>query len=339
MNKDNPLSGESLHIQVLELARANEELQLELAAQRRLTAVVQANARHLLNLVAVSADWYWQQDANYRFVEFSSELSNGKLDSGIVFGAMGQCRWELPGVIPLTMSWEAHRAVLDAHQPFRDFEYLRVFDDGNTGYFSVSGTPIVDDQNRFTGYRGTMRDISAGKRFTDAQKKTSDFLDSVVANIPVAVQLKSVKDDFRIVAWNKAAELLYGLSREEVIGRTAHEIWDQADADKMHAADIQLVASGLTEDFPDRPAVTRDRGRIRVHMRKVPLKDASGAVTHLLITTEDITSRLAADERLRASEARFRTLVSTLSEGILVRDAAGRIVDCNASAAHFRSFA
>ncbi|MBI2726413.1 MAG: PAS domain S-box protein [Polaromonas sp.] len=332
MNKDNPLSSDSLHIQVVELARANEQLQRELAAQRRATAAVQANARHLLDMVAVSADWYWEQDAHYRFVEFSSGLSNGKLDSGIIFGATGQCRWDLPGITPLTMSWEAHRAVLDAHQSFRDFEYLRVFEDGITGYFSVSGTPIFDDQNRFTGYRGTMRDISAGKRFTDAQKKTSDFLDSVVANIPVAVHLKSVRDDFRIVAWNKAAEVQYGLSREEAMGRTVHEMWPQADADRMHAADIELVASGLTEDFPDRSAITRHHGDIRVHMRKVPLKDATGAVTHLLITTEDITSRLAADERLRASETRFRALVSTLSEGILVRDAAGRIVDCNASA-------
>ena len=328
------LVNESLQAQVLELARINEQLQQDLAGQQRAKAAMQAIAQQLLSLVSISADCYWQQDENYRFVEFSSELSNGERDSAVLFGAVGHCRWDLPGVTPLTMSWKEHRSVLDARQPFRDFEYVRVLEDGVTQYFSTSGGPIFDEQNRFSGYRGTMRDVSVGKRLADAQKKTSNFLDSVVANIPIAVQLKSVKDGYRIVAWNRASEELYGVSREEAMGRTVHELWPEAGADKMHAADLELVASGLTQDFNDRAAWTRHRGDIRVQMRKVPLKDLSGAVTHILITAEDITSRLGADARLRASEARFRALVSTLSEGILVRDSTGRVVECNSSAEH-----
>ncbi len=38
------------------------------------------------------------------------------------------------------------------------------------------------------------------------------------------------------------------------------------------------------------------------------------------------------DAALRASEVRFRTVVATLTEGVFLRDAQGRIVDCNASA-------
>ena len=326
------LSNPDLQAQVLQLARSNEDLRAELAELQRTTAVMRTNTRQLLNLIAVSADWYWEQDADYRFVNFSSELGNGELDSGTIFGGAGLCRWDLPDITPLTMSWEAHRAVLDARQAFRDLEYLRTFEDGTTRYFSISGTPIFDEKNRFTGYRGSMRDVSVERRSTDAQKKMSDFLDSVMANIPIAFHLKSVSEGFRVVAWNKAAEVLYGISRDEAIGRTVFEMWPEADPERMHAADIELVAAGVTQDYPDRAAWTKHSGAIRVHMRKVPLKDALGVVTHILITAEDITTRLAADARLRASERRFRDLVSALNEGIVVRDASGLIVDCNSSA-------
>jgi PAS domain S-box-containing protein len=333
MNRDNKvvLGNQSLQAQMLELVHANEQLRHQLAGQQHTTLAVQANVRHLLNLVAIAADWYWQQDANYRFVETPSDLSDGEHDCGRTFGTIGQCRWDLPGVMPLSMSWEAHRAVLDARLPFRDFEYLRELESGPQ-YLSISGIPLFDERGQFSGYRGTMRDISAKRRLRDEQKKTSDFLDSVVANLPFAFHLKSVKEGYKIVAWNKGAELLYGVSREEAMGRTVHELWPAEDADKMHRADLELVAAGATQNFPDRPAITRHRGSIRVHMRKVALKDALGEVTHILITAEDITDRLAANTRLRASEARFRTLVSSLSEGLLVRDAAGRIVECNSSA-------
>ena len=113
---------------------------------------------------------------------------------------------------------------LDARQPFRDFEYARVLEDGVTQHFSTSGGPIFDEQNRFSGYWGTMRDVSAGKRLADAQSKTPNFLESVVENIPIAVQLKSVKDGYRIVAWNRASEELYRVSRREAMGRTVHEL-------------------------------------------------------------------------------------------------------------------
>ncbi|MDP2256876.1 MAG: PAS domain S-box protein [Polaromonas sp.] len=152
------------------------------------------------------------------------------------------------------------------------------------------------------------RDISANKRPEEAQRHSSRFLNDIVDNIPIAFHLRSVQDGHRVVTWNKACEALYGLTREEAMGRTVHDLWPKADADSMHASDLELAATGVMQDFPDRTVQSKNRGVIRIHARKLPLKDASGAVTHILITAEDITERLAADVCLRHSEARFRSL-------------------------------
>ncbi|WP_372827618.1 PAS domain S-box protein [Polaromonas sp.] len=296
-----------LQAEALELARANNSLQLELAGKNREIESLSISAQTLRSLVAISADWHWEQDAEHRFVNFTAEHGAVKVDIERDKN-LGKCRWELAGAVPLSSSWEAHRALLDAHQPFRNFEYMRVLGDGLTHYLSVSGVPVFNTENRFLGYQGTVHDISAIKRSEEAERQAARFVDNVVDNIPLAFHLKSVHDGYKVVAWNKAAELLYGVPREAALGRTMHDLWPKADVDRMHAADLELVAAGVPQDLPDRLAVTRNRGTIHVHMRKVPMKDASGVVTHILITAGDITQRLAAESQLLHNQERFRSL-------------------------------
>ena len=323
-----------LQARLAELAADKDRLELELAEQKREADLLRRSAQGLRDLATISADWYWEQDAEHRFVRFSGEQGAIELDIERDSNT-GKRRWELAGAVPLSGSWEAHRAVLDAHQPFRNFEYMRKLGDDLPHYLSVSGIPVFDDQNRFLGYRGTVHDISAIKRSEEAERQAASFLDEVVDNLPIALQLKSVQDGFRIVGWNKAAEALYGVTREEAMGRTVHDLWPKEDADRMHAADLELVAAGVMQDLPDRLTVTKHRGAIRVHMRKVPLKDASGAVTHVLVTSGDVTGRLAAEARLRDSQERFRSLTQLSSDWYWELDDQFRFTRMSSGAARF----
>ena len=330
-NEDSTETGQRLQARALELTRANETLQAELAEQRRANEVLGEQLQGLRSLAANSADIYWTQDADYRFMVFGDGLDGGKLGAGWD-GAVGKCYWDLPGLISLSLSWEAHRARLDARQPFRNFEYMRLAGDQPPDYFSVSGVPVFDGKNRFLGYRGTTRDISEAKHSEEAERQATRFLKHIVDHIPIAFHMKSVQNGHRVISWNQAAQALYGLTSEQAMGRTMHDLWPKEDADRMHAADLEMVASGVMQDFLDRSAPTKNRGAIRVHLRKFPLKDASGLVSHILVTTEDITERRQVETALRASEARFRAVVAAMAEGVLIRDADGRIIDSNASA-------
>jgi PAS domain-containing protein len=165
---------ERLQAEMAELVRANEALRRELAehqfAQREL------EGKALRSMAAISGDWYWEQDAAYRFVAFEVAHSDNKFNDELIRGALGKCRWELPGVTPQSSSWEAHRAMLDARRPFRGFEFQRVLPDGTLTWFSISGVPLFDSQGNFSGYRGTARDISAARRADEARRQDFDFL-------------------------------------------------------------------------------------------------------------------------------------------------------------------
>ncbi|MDP3356232.1 MAG: PAS domain S-box protein [Polaromonas sp.] len=302
-----------LKARLAELEDAQKVLDATTAEQAAELEGLRSGVQELSTLVALSADWYWEQDADHRFVRFTGAQTTIELDVERDSN-MGKRRWELNGAAPLSGSWDTHRAVLDAHQPFRNFEYLRKLGDDLPHYLSVSGIPVFDSQHRFVGYRGTVHDITAIKRSEEAQRQASLLLDAVVDNIPIAFHLKSAQQGHPVVAWNKAAEELYGVSRDEIVGRTMHDLWPKADADRMYAADLELARGGVLQDYPDRMTFTQHRGPIRVHMRKVPLKDSSGAVTHILITAEDITARLEAEANLLHSQNLFRSLTELSSD-------------------------
>jgi len=161
---------------------------------------------------------------------------------------------------------------------------------------------------------GLMRELAEQKRAQETQQEALRFLNHIVDNLPTAFQMMSVQDGYRVVKWNHGAQALYGLTAEEAIDRTVHDLWPKEDADRMHAADLELVAGGVMQDFQNRVIATKNRGSLHVHMRKFPLKNASGVVTHVLITAEDITERLATKASLQQSQEFFQSL-TRLSSG------------------------
>ena len=117
-------------------------------------------------LVNLSADWYWQTDAQHRF----TRLEGGSaLPAGPASAYLGRCRWDLYADQMPAQDWTDHRRMLDQHLPFRDFELRRIDADGRRQVFVTSGEPLFDEQGRFEGYHGVGRDLSAVHQARQAQ--------------------------------------------------------------------------------------------------------------------------------------------------------------------------
>jgi PAS domain S-box-containing protein len=112
--------------------------------------------RHLATL---SSDWYWEQDENFRFTFISVEMGRKSGVEGVTH--IGRTRWDMPALNLTAEDWARHRAVLERHEPFRDFVIQRPERDGREHWVSVSADPIFDAGGRFRGYRGIGRDITA----------------------------------------------------------------------------------------------------------------------------------------------------------------------------------
>jgi len=97
-------------------------------------------------LSALSADVYWEQDEELRFTLVSSSTSS-KMEPGRADALVGKTRWETDYVNMAAADWAAHRAVLEARQPFRDLELCRYDASGQlvTGSFMDYCLPRATD--------------------------------------------------------------------------------------------------------------------------------------------------------------------------------------------------
>ncbi|HEV8259283.1 MAG TPA: helix-turn-helix domain-containing protein [Burkholderiales bacterium] len=125
-------------------------------------AALRGDQARVRSLLALSADWCWEQDEFYRLVSHTGTASgsSGIFDASII----GKTFWDLPFVSMSEADWQAHRRQLQWRATFRDLELKCTDRAGEVLWVSISGEPTFDEQDRFTGYRGTMRDITLRKQ-------------------------------------------------------------------------------------------------------------------------------------------------------------------------------
>ncbi|WP_081933610.1 bifunctional diguanylate cyclase/phosphodiesterase [Massilia sp. 9096] len=144
-----------------DLKHSNQKLIDDVIARRRTEKALQESEQRFRQLVAMSSDWYWEQDAALRFTVMTGDFTE-KAGVGMA-RFIGQTRWEIVPNLLDSEAGRAHKAALDAHQPFKNFEYRIVDDAGDERWFCVNGEPTFAEDGVFAGYRGTGSDITARK--------------------------------------------------------------------------------------------------------------------------------------------------------------------------------
>jgi PAS domain S-box-containing protein len=118
---------------------------------KRLAEALRESEERFRDFATVSSDWFWEQSADLRFSYVSGTLAERYI---------GAFPWDLPGDVTGKDHWAAHRKILAARLPFRDFRYERVGKDGRLRCFSISGRPRFSAAGMFLGFRGTGREIT-----------------------------------------------------------------------------------------------------------------------------------------------------------------------------------
>ena len=173
-------------------------------------------------------------------------------------------------------------------------------------------------------------EVAEHQRVQDELRVQEQFLDMVVENIPDMIFVKDARD-LRFVRVNRAGEVLLGILRDEMVGKSDHDLFPRADADRFSKKDREVLAAEGVTDIPQETITTRGRGERVLHTKKITAFSRSGEPLYLVGISEDITDRMRAEEQLRESERRFRNLYESMMDAFVRVDMDGRILEYNQS--------
>ena len=211
---------------------------------------------------------------------------------------------------------------------------------GGVGLFEVSHirrdgtripTEIVSRKIHFRGRPAILtvqRDVTERHRAEEKLRKQTNFLQNMLNAIPIPIIAKD--RDGRILMCNASFAAVGGLRIEDATGKTVDEV-GIPDSD-MHISHDQALLDGGTLQMYDAFMPTVDRGLRRHLLSKAPLLDEDGSIIGIVTAAVDIHDRYEAEQALKLSEERFRTLFEYAGDAIFISDLDGRFIDVNQTA-------
>ncbi|HZR71155.1 MAG TPA: EAL domain-containing protein [Burkholderiales bacterium] len=313
------------------------------------------------SFIELSSEGYWEQDENYRFTLITAgTLGRSGIDPKTY---LGTTRWD-HGAVPVGDggSWDAHKAMLEARQPFTDFVMKRSDVTGGTRYISASGQPVFDERGRFRGYRGITRDITRRRReelFMRLEHSVTRCLgeaENVASGIEAVVRAVCETQDWdcgrhfrvdesagvmrfagawgvpgapleRIIEESRGVTYTPGKGLTGKVWESGHPLWVNDIASDSRVLKGVVRALGMRGTFIF-PLTTRDKimGVLMFHSRaaREPDERLLQAVKVIGSQVGQFLQRKQAERVLRESEENFRALTELSSDLYWMQDSEHR---------------
>jgi PAS domain S-box-containing protein len=136
--------------------------------RKRTEEALRESEQRFRDYAETASDWLWETGPDHRVTRISEHYNSiGVRPSSRI----DMARWDFAtDAESEPEKWRLHRAMLDAHQPFRDFVYRVASGSGSPVYIQTSGKPFFDANGNFLGYRGSGTDITATIRADHAER-------------------------------------------------------------------------------------------------------------------------------------------------------------------------
>ena len=144
--------------------------------------------------------------------------------------------------------------------------------------------------------------------------------------------------DGTILSWNRGAERMYGYSAREAIGRPIAFL---IPPELRHEFDqiLERIKAGQRVAHHDTRRLTKDGRVLEISLAVSPIEDSAGQVVGASAIARDITERKRVEQALRGSDARWRAIIDSAVDGIVVIDAHGTVEAFNRAAEQLFGYA
>ena len=198
--------------------------------------------------------------------------------------------------------------------------------DGTAVPVEYSSNPIVVD-GRIEGSVVSIKDIRERKQAEARLRASEERLHTSFAHAAAGVFITDLEG--RLLEVNRAFCQMLGREEAELLGTLYQSV---AHPDDL-ARDQQVLGRLLNNEIPGfvgEERFVRKNGELLWARMSVSIaKEAAGKPMYVVCLVEDVTEQLRAENELRRSEQRYRTIVENTHEGICMCDAQRRITYSN----------
>jgi len=165
-----------------------------------------------------------------------------------------------------------------------------VLETGDGREISISDVPMSSG-----AWVSTHEDVTQQRRTERDRDRNRAFLDLIIDNVPSGIFVKNVIDRKYILV-NRSGERFWGISREAMIGKTAGDVFPDAEAIKIEARDDELLQFGALSD--EREILTPCDGVRSIFSRRLTIRNENNEAQYVLGVIDDVTERKAAEARI-----------------------------------------
>lgn len=229
--------------------------------------------------------------------------------------------------------WDTFKARVEREGYARDLEVALKLADGDRVPVLLTGIVRRDKEGHISGYEGIVKDITERKRSELEILREKKTTEGILEGLPIPTFV--IDRAHRIMYWNRACEKLTGYSREEMVGSYrywlpfySHEGPSMASlvVEQNFKALETLFGNKSLKRSPNLPVAFEAyeyfpdfRGSERYfYNTSSPIYDERGHIQGAVQAIVDVTEREQLARDLRDSEEKFRTLVETSLDGIVL---------------------
>jgi PAS domain S-box len=192
-------------------------------------------------------------------------------------------------------------------------DYRIVLVNGEERTVHMQSEVTFDEENIPARLKGIVQDITERKRTEENIQKLANIVESSEDAI-VTVSLDGI-----ISGWNKGATQIYDYSSEEILGKNVSILTPDNLKYEIKKL-IDRIKHGIKIKNYETSRLKKDGTLITVSITLSPVFDIHGKLTDISAIYRDITERKRVEEKLRESEEKYRNIVETANELILITD-------------------
>lgn len=188
-------------------------------------------------------------------------------------------------------------------------------------FLAVRSVPIFSSDGNFRQWVGTFNDISKRMFAEKALHRNEAQLKLVSDTVPTMIM--HIDTQLNALFVNRACQQWFGLTEKEALGKNMKEIFDETTF-QMILPEFKRALSNETFTI-ERSSFLKNGSRY-LRFNYVPDIDKKGEVQGFFIFGIDLTENKLAEEELRKSEQRFRSLVNSIAQIVWTADADGKLL-------------